>query len=116
MPISDYCEEKACPECGGVVYQDFSGIHINCFQSYVDIHTTGKPVELTSPRKRDEFHNAHGVTLDNNRYGKRQKSQSAVDSVDTGQILHDLKTGNFPRAKDQSLAPVDVGPLQTHNI
>ena len=85
------------------------------FEPYVDIHTTGKPTLLETRAQRDAFHAQNGVTLDSNRYGRRRKPKSGVDEVSTAQVMADLKSGNFPRAK-KKLPAVEGEPLRNCKI
>ena len=83
-----------CPTCGSSeIYQDYSGQQINVFKPYVDEHTTGEPVELTSFAQRDKFFDDNNVTLDTCRYVRKPKPKKPSDSLDVGEIIQQVKAG-----------------------
>lgn len=107
-PMSKIPVMDACPSCDGEVYRDYSGVQISMFKPYVDIHTTGKPVELASARQRDEFHEAHNVTLDGSRFSRAAPASDPSSMVSTEEILHHIKTKGPIRSEGRIRSDVPV--------
>ena len=62
-----------CKTCHKVMYQYYSRIGVGKFTPYTTEDVTGKPIEFTSPKQRDEVLAKHGLTMDTNKYGPRNK-------------------------------------------
>lgn len=72
-----------CPQCGAPIKWNRSvhgtrkaeGHRIVAFEPYVDVHTTGEPTWIGSPRIRDRFLAEHGCTLDKDSNVERTRSR-----------------------------------------
>jgi len=71
-------------------------LSMRSFKPYVEEHMTGKPIEITSSKQRDQLCKQHGVTYDKAKYFTKPKRAAAVDCMTDDEIHSAIEKSRIP--------------------
>lgn len=88
--MADPPQPFICCVCGKKTFRIY-GNRVDAFKPFVDIHTTGKPVPISSREEREKFCDEHNVTYDSCRYHRKASYKPAADTISYDDYRRELQ-------------------------